>query len=191
MDQNQTLDNQPASVDNDLQKAIDDIANTTNVDPVFSDPVAAPSSVPEGDTGELGESVGPFPEPKVEMPTAAPATEPIAPLESMNIPEINNFDANSESTKETAPTVEQPMPDTAPEPASTSEVKKAALRDLIPLIGKININKTQKFNIYKDIFEELKDYSVLEPAYQAARELEDETERAEALLYLVEAIDKM
>ena len=46
MDQNQT-------VDNDLQKAIDDITNTTNGDPVFSDPVAAPSSVPEGDTGEL------------------------------------------------------------------------------------------------------------------------------------------
>ena len=72
MDQNQT-------VDNDLQKAIDDITNTTNTDPVFSDPVAAPSSVPEGDTGELGEPVGPFPEPKVEM--VAPAPEPIAPFE--------------------------------------------------------------------------------------------------------------
>lgn len=193
MDQNQTTtESQPASVDNDLQKAIDDIANTTNVDPVFSDPVAAPSSVPEGDTGELGEPVGPFPEPKIEMPTA-PATEPIAPLESMNIPEINNFEANTEEPKkaEPAPVVEQPMPDTAPAPATTAEVKKAALRDLMPLIGKININKTQKFNIYKDIFEELKDYTVLEPAYEAARELEDETQRAEALLYLVEAIDKM
>ena len=76
MDQNQPINNQPASVDNDLQKAIDDIANNTNVDPVFSDPVAAPSSVPEGDTGELGEAVGPFPEPpKVEVPPA-PVSEP-------------------------------------------------------------------------------------------------------------------
>lgn len=196
MDQNQVTDQTTqSSVDNDLQKAIDDIANTTNVDPVFSDPVAAPSSVPEGDTGELGESVGPFPEPKVEMPTA-PATEPIAPLESMNIPEINNFDANSAPNTEETSTVEetiveQPAIDTAPTPTTTEEVKKAALRDLAPLISKININKSQKFNIYKDIFEELKDYTVLEPAYQAARELEDETERANALLYLVEAIDKM
>ena len=196
MDQNQTTENQPSSVDNDLQKAIDDIANNTNVDPVFSDPVAAPSSVPEGDTGELGEPVGPFPEPKVEMPTA-PATEPIAPLESMNIPEINNFDANPAPTTEDSSTVEettvveQPAVDTAPSSINTTEVKKAALRDLAPLISKININKSQKFNIYKDIFEELKDYTVLEPAYQAARELEDETERANALLYLVEAIDKM
>lgn len=187
MDQNQVTDQATqSSVDNDLQKAIDDIANTTNVDPVFSDPVAAPSSVPEGDTGELGEPVGPFPapEPKVEMPTA-PAQEPIAPLESMNIPEINNFESNAEASKED--TTEE----TTAEPTNAAEVKKAALRDLFPLIGKININKSQKFNIYKDIFEELKDYTVLEPAYQAARELEDETERAEALLYLVEAIDKM
>ena len=196
MDQNQVTDQTtPSSVDNDLQKAIDDIANNTNVDPVFSDPVAAPSSVPEGDTGELGEPVGPFPEPKVEMPTA-PAAEPIAPLESMNIPEINNFDANPAPAAEETSTVEetvveQPTVDTASAPATTEEVKKAALRDLAPLISKININKSQKFNLYKDIFEELKDYTVLEPAYQAARELEDETERANALLYLVEAIDKM
>ena len=190
MDQNQVTDQTTqSSVDNDLQKAIDDIANNTNVDPVFSDPVAAPSSVPEGDNGELGEPVGPFPEPKVEMPTA-PAAEPIAPLESMNIPEINNLNATPEANTETAE-AEQPVAETADEPVNTAEVKKAALRDLIPLIGKININKSQKFNIYKDIFEELKDYTVLEPAYQAARELDDETERAEALLYLVEAIDKM
>ena len=45
MDQNQSVE----SVDNDdLQKAIDNITNNTNDDPVFSDPVAAPSSVPEG-----------------------------------------------------------------------------------------------------------------------------------------------
>ena len=81
MDQNQP------SVDNDLQKAIDDITNTTNIDPVFSDPVAAPSSVPEGDTGELGEPVGPFPEPKLEV--VAPAPEAIAPLDAAsNIPDL-------------------------------------------------------------------------------------------------------
>ena len=98
MDQNQT-------VDNDLQKAIDDITNTTNTDPVFSDPVAAPSSIPEGDTGELSAPVGPFPDdPQVEIPTATP--EPIAPLESVNIPEL------------TAPEIE---------PAPAPEIKDAAL----------------------------------------------------------------
>ena len=207
MDQNQT-------VDNDLQKAIDDIANTTNIDPVFSDPVAAPSSVPEGDTGELGEPVGPFPEPKVEA--VMPAPEPIAPLQSMDIPELN--------MPELAPPAPAPMPPLdsmmppapesaapgapqAPEaPAPTNvpslesapssnlsmhQVKEAALRDLVPLLDHLNMAPTQKFNIYRNIFENLRDYTVLESAYKAATSLPDDTERAEALLYLVESIDRM
>ena len=190
MDQTQTIDNQ-ASVDNDLQKAIDDITNTTNIDPVFSDPVAAPSSVPEGDTGELGEPVGPFPEPKVATVTEAPA--PMAPLESMDIPELNNFQLPPapEVPAAPAPVIEQPMPDPIPQSLSTGEVKKAALRDLVPLLDKINMNSSEKFSIYRDIFDDLKDYTVLDPAYRAAREIPDETERANALLYLIKSIDRM
>ena len=186
MDQTQTTN--PAemttpSVDNDLQKAIDDITNTTSVDPVFSDPVAAPSSVPEGDTGELGEPVGPFPEPKVEAP--APVPEPVAPVEPVEVPDL------------TAP---EPAPEPVPEPViestesapqNTGDIKKAALRDLVPLLDKVNMDAAEKFDLYRDIFEELKDYTVLEPAYQAAREIADETARANALLYLVQSIDKM
>lgn len=204
MDQNQT-------VDNDLQKAIDDITNTTNTDPVFSDPVAAPSSVPEGDTGELGEPVGPFPEPKVEM--VAPAPEPIAPFEPIDIPELN--------VPAPEPAAMPPMPQPAPEPVTlapaapeptlaapepapahtqsmfnssnlnTHQVKEAALRDLIPLLDRLNMTPSQKFNICRNIFEDLRDYTVLEQAYRAATEIANETERAEALLYLVESIDKM
>ncbi len=193
MDQNQT------TVDNDLQKAIDDITNTTNIDPVFSDPVAAPSSVPEGDTGELDEPVGPFPEPKVEM--VAPTPEPMAPLESMDIPELNTPELTPPAplptnpaplpTPEQEPMMERPEIDPIPQSLNTNEVKKAALRDLIPLLDKVNMDATQKFNIYKDIFDDLKDYTILEPAYRVAREIPDETKRAEALLYLVESIDRM
>lgn len=194
MDQNQTQDNQAnASVDNDLQKAIDDITNTTSIDPVFSDPVAAPSSVPEGDTGELGEPVGPFPEPKVATVTENP--EQIAPLESMDIPELNNFQMPEvpapTPAPAPAPVMESPMPEPVPQSLSTGEVKKAALRDLVPLLDRISMNSSEKFNIYRDIFDDLKDYTVLDPAYHAAREIPDETERANALLYLIKAIDKM
>ena len=175
--------NQPTSVDNDLQKAIDDITNTTSTDPVFSDPVAAPSSVPEGDTGELGEPVGPFPEPQVNI--APPAPEPIAPLEAMsNMPEL------TVPAPATPPAPAAPV-ETTPQARSTDEIKKAALRDLVPILGNININPTQKFDIYKNIFENLKDYTVLDPAYESAHQIPDENKRAEALLYLVEAIDKM
>lgn len=211
MDQNQT-------VDNDLQKAIDDITNNTNIDPVFSDPVAAPSSVPEGDTGELDEPVGPFPEPKVEM--VAPSPEPIAPFEPIDIPELN-VPAPESLTTEPAPIPEPVVPAApiapAPEPITpptpimseptpitppnhfnmplsnlnTHQVKEAALRDLIPLLDRLNMTPSQKFNICRNIFEDLRDYTVLEQAYRAASDIADATERAEALLYLVESIDKM
>ena len=177
MDQNQP------TVDNDLQKAIDDITNTTTNDPVFSDPVAAPSSIPEGDTGELGTPVGPFPEPKIEI--TPPAPEPIAPLDAMSAaPELTNTPIS------VAPAPE-PTPEPAPQPLNTNEIKTAALRDLVPLLSKITMDPAQKFDTYKDIFENLKDYSVLEPAYQTAREIADEAEHAKALLYLVESIEKM
>ena len=164
------------TVDNDLQKAIDDITKTTNQDPVFADPVAAPSSVPEGDTGELAESVGPFPAPAPAMP--GPTTlEPVMPE---------------------PPMPEPPMPEPVTSPNSVTsdslnirEVKAAALRDLAPLVGKMNLNASQKFNLYRDMFESLRDYTVIKPAYQAAKDIVDEHERGEALLYLVNSIDNM
>ena len=234
MDQNQATNQ---TIDNDLQKAIDDITNTTNVDPVFSDPVAAPSSVPEGDTGELGEPIGPFPNPTLEV--VPPAPEPIAPLESMNnIPDLETFsnggapmppvpsapglpetpttpadpapeatpttpaapmapevapapESNQETASMPTPTIEQPAVDIAPESTGTNDIKRAALRDLIPLLGKVQMESEEKFDICRDIYNDLKDASVLEPAYQAAREITDDTKRAEALLYLVKSIDNM
>lgn len=221
---NQQVDNQPTedqvldqATNNDLQKAIDDITNTTNVDPVFSDPVAAPSSVPEGDTGELSEPVGPFPEPKVEEP--APAPEPLSPIGApdINIPEpapapmpesMSNLAAGSiaPAPELTSAFIPQPTPAVEPTPAPTVEpapaapanetlnmhqVKEAALRDLVPLLDHLNMGPTQKFDLYRNIFEQLKDYTVLDPAYRAASEIPDEKARAEALLYLVESIDKM
>ena len=201
--------NQIQPENNDLQKAIDDITNNTISDPVFSDPVAAPSSIPEGDTGELGEPIGPFPEAKIEMVT--PPSEPIAPLESANIPELNNLNipapdnlpisnspmppeptvGQTEESQIPEPVIEKPEIEPIPENRNMEQVKKAALRDLAPLLEKIPMNPSQKFRAYRDIFNDLKDYTILEPAYNTAREIPDETERAEALLYLIETIDKM
>lgn len=236
--------NQDQQVEDDLQKAINDITNNTNQDPMFSDPVAAPSSVPEDDTGELAEPVGPFPAPKVEVVQAA---EQMAPIEPLTLPDLPMPPADPEpvATPEPAPAVvpeptpvsePAPVPQPTPAPAPVSapapapipqstpaptvaepvapaptptvgtaanetisnvsnlnmhQVKTAALRDLVPLIDHLNMVPSQKFNLYRDIFEDLSDYTILERAYHAASEISDEHERAEALLYLVESIDKM
>lgn len=230
--------NQDQQVEDDLQKAINDITNSTNQDPMFSDPVAAPSSVPEDDTGELAEPVGPFPAPKVEV---VQATEQMAPIEPLTLPDLPMPPADPEpvATPEPAPAVvPEPAPSPEPTPAPTPvpeptpaptpipqptpaptvaepiaptpaptmatsettantsnlnmhQVKTAALRDLVPLIDHLDMAPSQKFNLYRDIFEDLSDYTILERAYHAASEISDEHERAEALLYLVESIDKM
>lgn len=231
MDQNQT-------VDNDLQKAIDDITNNTNIDPVFSDPVAAPSSLPEGDTGELDEPVGPFAAPGATVPTPSQGpgdfiSEPtVPPLEGFGTPVIDVPGSPMVAPVAPAPVPEaapmnvapplpqdmplppQPTPEpVAPDPSiyppvqaavttettvdssasglSMRQVKTAALRDLVPLIDRLRLSPSQRFNMCRNIFEDLRDYSVLEQAYKAASEIPDSTERAEALLYLVESIDKM
>lgn len=195
MDQNQ-LDN------SDLQKAIDDITKTTSVDPVFSDPVAAPSSVPEGDNGALGEPVGPFPEPKMELPTPPAPTEPLAPLDaSMGMPDMSLPPMPEPAmpapampaAPEMAPAPTAPTPEIAPaEPnLNMQQVKEAALRDLAPILDHMNVNPSQKFRIYRDMFTSLRDYTVLEAAYRAAKDITDETERGDALLFLIDAIDNM
>ena len=236
MDQNQT-------VDNDLQKAIDDITNNTNIDPVFSDPVAAPSSVPEGDTGELDDPIGPFtttPEVPASMPMqgaggfipepaapsfgdfGAPAVDtaafggevspgvmpsmpemsaPSVPVPPMPTPEAVQL-SPALDPQGVAASIPEPLPQPpAPAPVQPEElpiapvdnvqqVKAAALRDLVPLIDRLNTTPLQRFNICRDVFESLKDNSVAEQAYRAASAIPDDTERAEALLRLVETIDK-
>ena len=197
---------QSQTADNDLQKAIDDITNITNTDPVFSDPVAAPSTVPEGDTGELSEPVGPFPEePKVEM--VPPAPEPIAPLESVNIPELNVPPLESVPAPEApqeeglqasqlppAPTPEplpeMPTSDSTPiEAEDANQIKNSALRDLVPLLDHLDMDASKKFKIYYAVFESSRDLDTLKLAYKTAREITDESERAKALYNLIESID--
>ena len=45
--------------------------------------------------------------------------------------------------------------------------------------------------IYKDIIEITEDKACIEPAYNAAKNIVEDKARAEALLYIVETIDKL
>ena len=71
------------------------------------------------------------------------------------------------------------------------DVKEAALRDLAPILSKVDMDYSKKFKLYKDIREELHDNSVIAPAYETAKDIADDRERADALLYLIDSIDNM
>lgn len=231
------------NVDSDLQKAIDDITKTTNQDPIFADPVAAPVDVTASQTqpniadptfataGIPGVDI-PMPAPEMpapemampdlsamaapaapEMPASfAPASPimpeapiaseaPVAPIvpEAPAMPEVPAVPAPAPEAPE-APVEEEkaPIVPEAPgipfldtESLGKDQVKEAALRSLAPIADKLDISPSRKFEIYKNVIDNYQDTSVLESAYHAASEIEDERERGDALLYLVDSIDKM
>lgn len=70
-------------------------------------------------------------------------------------------------------------------------VKINALNEIRPILETVDILPEKKFTIYKDIIELTDDKACIEPAYNAARQIVDEKERAEALLYIIEIIDDL
>ena len=70
-------------------------------------------------------------------------------------------------------------------------VKINALNEIRPILETVDILPEKKFTIYKDIIELTDDKACIEPAYNAARQIAEEKERAEALLYIIEIIDDL
>jgi len=100
--------------------------------------------------------------------------------------EVNTEAAAPAINLETAAPV---TPEAANEDSKLEDVKKQMLQDLYPLMDKIKINPDQKFKVYKQMIESTGDKEMITAAYDTAKSLADETERAEALLYLIEKAD--
>lgn len=71
------------------------------------------------------------------------------------------------------------------------KVKSMALSDLRPILEKVDIAPDKKFMIYREIIELTEDKACIEPAYNAARLIEDDKVKGEALVFIVECIDKL
>ena len=96
-----------------------------------------------------------------------------------------------------------PAPEVAPAPmeivstkaqygdADLDKVKSMALSDLRPILEKVDIAPEKKFMIYKDIIDLTEDKACIEPAYNSARLIADEKAKGEALVFIVECIDKL
>ena len=95
------------------------------------------------------------------IPTTTP-TEPVTPLESVKPAENNG-----------------PL----------ASIKKDALVELRPLVDKLNISPEEKFDTLLLLIRSTDDSTLIEPAYEAAKSISDETRRAEALLDIVKEID--
>jgi hypothetical protein len=68
-------------------------------------------------------------------------------------------------------------------------VKKEAIGELRPLVGKLNVSPEEKFDTYLLLIRSTDDKSLIAPAHEAAKAIEDETKRADALLNIIKEID--
>ena len=83
-------------------------------------------------------------------------------------------------------------PTTDVTPASTVEldgIKKDALKELRPLIDKVDLPAQEKFDTYLMLIRSTDDSSLIAPAHVIAQSIADETNRAEALLDIIKEID--
>lgn len=70
-----------------------------------------------------------------------------------------------------------------------NEIKKDALSELRPLVDKLNVSPEEKFDTLLLMIRSTDDSSLIEQAHEAAKSIEDESKRAEALLEIIKEID--
>ena len=131
---------------------------------------------------------------------AAPAPAPTAaPADGLS------FETTAPATPVADPTVVLPAtpapldtPVAAPAPvvapAVTTDpaldvIKKDALSELRPLVDKLDLPADEKFDTLLLIIRSTDDKSLVQSAYDAAKNITDESKRAEALLDVVKEID--
>lgn len=92
--------------------------------------------------------------------------------------------------EETAPGVEEPVVMPATTGGDDLEgIKKDAIVELRPLVDKLNLPPEEKFDTYLLLLRSTDDKTLIEPAHEAAKMIEDEARRAQALLDIIKEID--
>lgn len=126
------------------------------------------------------------------MPTITPPSDDTATIAATPAPVAE---------ESTAPVMPQPAPAPAPviapvAPAgsvtvdpSLDNIKQAALSELRPLIGKLNVSPEEKFDTYLLLLRSTDDRDLIAPAHEAAKSIVDEARRAQALLDIIKEID--
>lgn len=157
--------------DNDLQRAIDEITQKGGQQGAPK-PGAGPAPA-----GQPAGMMPPAPAPNTmklpPMPTSAPAP---APAPQMAMPSMSMGGGFG-----------RPMS----YGADISKVKEAALKELFPIMDRVEVEPEKRFLLYQEMLNTMRDKAVIAPAYEAARQIRDDKVRADSLLYLINSIDEM
>ncbi len=72
-----------------------------------------------------------------------------------------------------------------------NSIRTSAIAELRPLIDRVSIAPDEKFALLITLFNANHDQSLLDPAFTAAREIENEEQKAEALLEVIRGINSL
>lgn len=102
--------------------------------------------------------------------------------------------ATSQPDSSAMPTTEPNTPADVPEPTSSastdlSDIKRQALGELTPLIGKLDQSPEEKYRTLMMVIQGSDDQTLISQAYQAAQMITDEKARAQALLDIINEIN--
>jgi hypothetical protein len=113
----------------------------------------------------------------------------------------NNNDARAFSQAQSRAVYEDPIPQKKPDPivqssgikatnpTSLEDIKDRALSELRPLMESIDIPPQEKYETYLMMLRASDDQSLIEPTFKAARMIEDDKQRAKALLDVIHEIN--
>ena len=154
---------------NDLQKAIDQVNNNDGDTADVQSQLGVPPMPPTEGAG-----VPPMPAPFGDETPAAPAETP-----ADTMPEVKPADEPA------------PAPEMSADDGDLSAVRENVLRDLIPLMDKVQGDAEYKFGIYREAMDTLHDKGLVSGAYKEASKITDEDKKAESLIELMKAIDTL
>ncbi len=187
---------------NNLQQAIDDIANgKEEKNDQFGVPPMPPAEgegVPAAPFGGSTEAEGPSAE-QILAGGIAPAEPAAAETPVAGAP---TAEVTSAVEAPAAPAAEAPAPEmpavaapeaeapAAPEVAGDlASIRENVIKDLLPLMDKVDSTPEEKFEIYKDAMKTMHDATTIGGAYRTATQFSDETKKADALMDLMKTID--
>jgi hypothetical protein len=109
-----------------------------------------------------------------------------APVPNLDAPVTPPASDDAPVSELPTPAVSASVPSASPE---LDSIKKTALEELRPLVDKLDLPADEKFNTLLLLIRSTDDKSLVSAAHDAAKAIEDETKRAQALLDVIKEID--
>lgn len=174
--------------------------------PPLAEPKPPVPPVPPMGSAKPVEPVKPV-EPAKSEAKAGNSLPPVKPVNAPVPPSVSSIVAGAQPSKKPVEAVkplverrdDQRDRDNRPEMkrplgqsnADVQSIKEAALKELFPIMNRIELKPEKRFELYCEMMEVMKDKAILKPAHEAAKEIKDEKARADALVCLIETIEKL